>query len=248
MPTVPQRPFKSVVVPSRRRARQVRAVGFGSGPGIWLFNVSRAARRFLQDSGTAVACRHGGFPDHKSRAGPMARAQSLSPQPPGPGTCHLRAEGRTTQWLPAPSVQAAWLTTQQHPGTQDTQRTGFPPGLRRAVEVTEPRGNQEIKAELREETGMLKERKKETCKGVSKEGDWHRRKQMESRLAEVIVKAAFACPMEMAFSGFIPIDLLNIAHLATKIPKAFSITCRAYGCLNYKHCGELADAIEGRVT
>ncbi|MGH0135663.1 UNVERIFIED_CONTAM: hypothetical protein FKN15_021858 [Acipenser sinensis] len=32
---------------------------------------------------------------------------------------------------------------------------------------------------------MLKERKKETCKGVSKEGDWHRRKQMESCLAEV---------------------------------------------------------------
>ncbi|MGH0191052.1 UNVERIFIED_CONTAM: hypothetical protein FKN15_056029 [Acipenser sinensis] len=43
---------------------------------------------------------------HKSRGGPTAWARSLSPRPPCPGTCRLRAEGLTTRWLPAPSVHA----------------------------------------------------------------------------------------------------------------------------------------------
>lgn len=80
--------------------------GFGSGSGTWPFDASRAARRLPRDSETAVACRHGGLPDHKSRGGPTAWARSLSPRPPCPGTCRLRAEGLTTRWLPAPSVHA----------------------------------------------------------------------------------------------------------------------------------------------
>ncbi|MGH0174937.1 UNVERIFIED_CONTAM: hypothetical protein FKN15_068252 [Acipenser sinensis] len=80
--------------------------GFGSGSGTWPFDASRAARRLPRDSETAVACRRGGLPDHKSRGGPTAWARSLSPRPPCPGTCRLRAEGLTTRWLPAPSVHA----------------------------------------------------------------------------------------------------------------------------------------------
>lgn len=75
--------------------------GFGSGSGTWPFDASRAARRLPRDSETAVACRRGGLPDHKSRGGPTAWARSLSPRPPCPGTCRLRAEGLTTRWLPA---------------------------------------------------------------------------------------------------------------------------------------------------